>query len=346
MADASTELPLTRASVEAAHKLIEPYIHKTPVLTNSTLNRIASTPQTAAALEGTEYAGRTPATPVIRFWFKCENLQKIGAFKARGAFHAIERLKREPGWASDGGQAKGVVTHSSGNHAQALALAAQLSSLPAHIIMPSTSIPTKIAAVRGYGAHVTFSGPTAPEREAVTARVQAATGARLIPPYDHAHIVLGQGTAGLELQAQFQALCPSPEKEEQRHLDAVITPLGGGGLLSGTALAFSTSPTAVFGAEPTFEGANDGQRGLALGTRVEAVKSMTFADGLRTPVGEIPWGIIYETKLVRGVYGVGEDEIRRAMKLVWERMKIGMLPGPFGNHKTDIPKQSSSPAQW
>jgi threonine dehydratase len=343
MADASTELPLTRASVEAAHKLIEPYIHKTPVLTNSTLNRIASTPQTAAALEGTEYAGRTPATPVIRFWFKCENLQKIGAFKARGAFHAIERLKREPGWASDGGQAKGVVTHSSGNHAQALALAAQLSSLPAHIIMPSTSIPTKIAAVRGYGAHVTFSGPTAPEREAVTARVQAATGARLIPPYDHAHIVLGQGTAGLELQAQFQEALSSspagPEKEEQRHLDAVITPLGGGGLLSGTALAFSTSPTAVFGAEPTFEGANDGQRGLALGTRVEAVKSMTIADGLRTPVGEIPWGIIYERKLVRGVYGVGEDEIRRAMKLVWERMKIGMLPAPFENHhKTDIVK--------
>ena len=322
MADASTELPLTRASVEAAHKLIEPYIHKTPVLTNSTLNRIASTPQTAASLEGTEYAGRTPATPTIRFWFKCENLQKIGAFKARGAFHAIERLKQEPGWASDGGQAKGVVTHSSGNHAQALALAAQLSSLPAHIIMPSTSIPTKIAAVRAYGAHITFSGPTAPEREAVTAQVQAATGARLIPPYNHPHIVLGQGTAGLELQAQFRALSPAPAKE---HLDAVITPLGGGGLLSGTALAFSTSPTAVFGAEPTFEGANDGQRGLAQGARIAAVKSTTIADGLRTPVGEIPWGIIHERKLVRGVYGVGEDEIRRAMKLVWERMKIGVF---------------------
>jgi threonine dehydratase len=258
MADPSTALPLTRASVEAAHTLIEPYIHKTPVLTNSTLNRLASTPQTAADLEGTEWAGRTPAAPVIRFWFKCENFQRIGAFKARGAFHAVERLKQEPGWAEGGGREKGVVTHSSGNHAQALALAAQLSSIPAHIIMPSSSIPAKIAAVRGYGAHITFSGTTAPEREAATAEVQTATGARLIPPYNHPHIVLGQGTAGLELQGQFQAL--SPPKE---HLDAVITPLGGGGLLSGTALAFSTTPTAVFGAEPTFEGANDGQRGLA-----------------------------------------------------------------------------------
>lgn len=116
MADPSTAPPLTRASVQAAHKLIEPFIHKTPVLTNSTLNRLASTPRTAAELEGTEWAGRTPAKPVLRFWFKCENFQKIGAFKARGAFHAIERLKQEPGWAENGGRERGVITHSSGEH--------------------------------------------------------------------------------------------------------------------------------------------------------------------------------------------------------------------------------------
>jgi threonine dehydratase len=114
MADPSTAPPLTRESVQAAHKLIDPYIHKTPVLTNSTLNRLASTPRTAAELEGTEWAGRTPAKPVLRFWFKCENFQKVGAFKARGAFHAIERLKQEPGWAEGGGRERGVVTHSSG----------------------------------------------------------------------------------------------------------------------------------------------------------------------------------------------------------------------------------------
>jgi hypothetical protein len=114
MADPSTSPPLTRASVQAALKLIEPYVHKTPVLTNTSLNRLASTPRTAAELEGTEWAGQTPAKPVLRFWFKCENLQKIGAFKARGAFHAIERLKLEPGWEENGGREKGVVTHSSG----------------------------------------------------------------------------------------------------------------------------------------------------------------------------------------------------------------------------------------
>ena len=152
-ADPSTALPLTRESVEAAHKLIEPFIHKTPVLTSATLDRIASTPRTEAELAGTEWEGRTPAKPVLRFWFKCENLQKAGAFKARGAFHAIERLKQEPGWAEGGGRERGVATHSSGeshlhsnsmvlssnkttpqgNHAGALSLAAQQSSIPCHI---------------------------------------------------------------------------------------------------------------------------------------------------------------------------------------------------------------------
>ncbi|KAG7288583.1 hypothetical protein NEMBOFW57_004936 [Staphylotrichum longicolle] len=332
MADPSTAPPLTRASVEAAHKLIAPFIHKTPVLTSSTLNRIASTPRDPAELEGTEWAGRTPAKPVLRFWFKCENYQKIGAFKARGAFHAIERLKQEPGWAEAGGREKGVVTHSSGNHAQALSLAALTSSLPCHIIMPSNSSPAKIAATRTYGAHISFSGPTAPEREALTASVISQTGARLVPPYDHPDIILGAGTAALELQSQL----PSSTQ-----LDAVITPCGGGGLLSGTALACSSSPFPppssttpqkkkihVFGAEPShLHLTDDCARGLALGRRIPAVPaSDTIADGLRTPVGEIPWSIIHDRKLVRGVYTASEAEIKRALRLVYERMKVVVEP--------------------
>ncbi|KAJ4306147.1 hypothetical protein N0V88_000943 [Collariella sp. IMI 366227] len=258
MADPSKlpPLPLTRASVEAAHKLIEPYIHKTPVLTNSTLNRLASTPRTAAELEGTEWAGQEPAKPVLRFWFKCENFQKVGAFKARGAFHAIERLKMEP-------------------------------------------------------------GPHLPEREAVTAHIISQTSARFIPPYNHPDIILGAGTAALELLTQI----PSGIQ-----LNAVITPCGGGGLLSGTALACSETSTLVFGAEPSYEGADDCRRGFASGTRVPAVTTTTIADGLRTPVGEIPWGIIYERKLVRGMYSVSEGEIRAAMRLVYERMKVVVEP--------------------
>ncbi|KAK3309098.1 tryptophan synthase beta subunit-like PLP-dependent enzyme [Chaetomium strumarium] len=318
MADPSTAPPLTRASVQAAHKLIEPYIHKTPVLTNATLNRLASTPRTEAELAGTEWAGRTPAKPVIRFWFKCENFQKVGAFKARGAFHAIERLKQDPSF----DRAKGVITHSSGNHAQALSLAAAISSIPCTIIMPTISTPAKIAATRSYGSRIIFSGPTSPEREAAVAAAQAETGARLVPPYDHPDIILGQGTAALELQSQLSLLLP----EKTTTLHAVITPCSGGGLLSGTALACEGTGIRVFGAEPSFQGADDGRRGFAAGERVTSVKSLTIADGLRTPVGKIPWGVIYERRLVAGMYSVGEDEIRRAMRLVYERMKLVVEP--------------------
>ncbi|KAL2128875.1 hypothetical protein VTI74DRAFT_8518 [Chaetomium olivicolor] len=333
MADQSKlpPLPLTRASVEAAHRLIEPYIHKTPVLTSAALDKIASTPRTAAELDGTEWAGRVPAKPVLRFWFKCENFQKVGAFKARGAFHAIERLKMEPGWEEGGGRERGVVTHSSGNHAAALSHAASVSGLPAHIIMPSNSSPLKIAAVRStYGGQITFSGPTASEREAVTADVVGRTGARLVPPYDHPDIVLGQGTAALELQAQVSPPQPSQSSssssKEQKKLDAIITPCGGGGLLSGTALACEGTGIAVFGAEPSFEGADDCRRGFEAGKRVEQVKTTTIADGLRTPVGRIPWGVIFERRLVKGMYSVSEGEIKKAMRLVYERMKVVVEP--------------------
>lgn len=348
MADLSTTLPLTRASVIEAHKLVKPHVHLTPVLTNRTLSELASTPRAAEELAGTRWAGRTPARPVLRLWFKCENMQRIGAFKARGAFHAVEKLKREPGWLDGGGKEKGVVTHSSGNHAQALALAARESGIKAYIVMPDISIPQKIAATKGYGANVIHSGSTSVEREAVANKVIAETGARLVPPYDHPDIMLGQGTMGLELQQQVVDLMTAADGESRFRaaatgrdnagpgrpgsakaepgLDAIMTPCGGGGMLSGVALSCEGTGIRVFGAEPSYQGADDGKRGYEAGERVPAVKTLTIADGLRTPVGEHPWGVIYERRLVAGMYSVTEDEIRAAMRLVLERFKMVVEP--------------------
>ncbi|KAK4178329.1 putative serine racemase [Triangularia setosa] len=309
---ASTDELLTLASVQEAHELIKPFIHQTPVLTSAYINSLASTPQTPESLSKTEWAGHPPANPTLRLHFKCENFQRIGAFKARGAFHAIERLKQSPGFDAS----RGVVTHSSGNHAQALSLAARESSIPAYIVMPSISNPSKVAATLSYGAQITFSGPTAPEREAAAQKIIDEKGAVLIPPYDHPHIICGQGTAALELLSQVSV-----------PLDAVITPCGGGGLLSGTALACSESPaTRVFGAEPSFQGADDGKRGYYSGQRIESVKSLTIGDGLRTPVGKIPWSIIYERRLVDGMFSVTEEQIKAAMRLVYERLKVVVEP--------------------
>ncbi|KAK3988637.1 putative serine racemase [Cladorrhinum sp. PSN332] len=323
---ASSEPILTRASVEAAHALIKPYIHETPVLTSKTLNRIASTPRAPEELQDTEWAGREPARPILRLHFKCENLQKIGAFKARGAFHAIERLKQKPGWEEGGSErAKGVITHSSGNHASALALAATTSSIPSHIIMPSISSPLKISATRSHHPTlitVHFSGSTSTERESLTSQIQSQTGAALIPPYDHPDIIAGQGTAALELLSQVHPT----------NLNAIITPCGGGGLLSGTALACSSPSTGtqvkVFGAEPSHQGADDARRAFYSpdGERISAVKSLTIADGLRTPVGDLNWSIIYRRKLVSGIYSVTESQIKSALRLVLERMKLVVEP--------------------
>ncbi|TDZ54767.1 putative serine racemase [Colletotrichum trifolii] len=339
MADLSTCLPLTRSSVVEAHKLVKPHVHFTPVLTNKTLTALASTPQDLA---GTRWEGRSPANPVLRLWLKCENLQRVGAFKVRGAFHAVERLKLEPGWLENGGRDKGVVTHSSGNHAQALALAAREAGIPAHIVMPDIAPPNKIAGTRGYGANVVFSGSTSAEREAAAARVIADTGARLVPPYDHPDIMLGQGTLGLELQEQVRDLIAAGHSSqnptfnstgqerataaEAKGLDAVMTPCGGGGMLSGVALSCEGTGIRVFGAEPEFEGADDCKRGFEAGERVESVRSLTIADGLRTPVGKLPWHVIYERRLVQGMYSVTEEEIKAALKLVLERFKLVVEP--------------------
>ena len=240
-----------------------------------------------------------------------------------------------------------MVTHSSGNHAQALALAARESGLPAYVVMPTVSAAPKIAATRGYGANVVFSGSTSVEREEVTARVVAETGARLVPPYDHPDIMLGQGTMGLELQEQVAELMgegvvegPSglarapvtrervvpPPRKGKTGLDAMITPCGGGGMLSGVALSAEGTGIKVFAAEPSFEGGDDGMRGYYAGQRVERVSTLTIADGLRTPLGVFPWSVIYERRLVAGMYSVTEEEIKAALRLVYERFKMVVEP--------------------
>lgn len=197
--------------------------------------------------------------------------------------------------------------------------------------MPTISTPSKIAATKGYGAEVVFSGSTSQEREAVTRDVIARTGAILVPPYDHPNIILGQGTQALELERQVeQLLAEKPELgvhgESARRLDAVIAPCGGGGMLSGIATALHGSGIRVFGAEPSFQDADDAKRGVAAGKRIESVNTLTIADGLRTPLGEITWTVVSDPEKVRGFYSVTEDQIKAALRLVLERMKVFVEP--------------------
>ena len=227
--------------------------------------------------------------------------------------------------------------------------------------MPTISTPSKIAATKGYGAEVIFSGSTSEEREAVVDDVIKRTNAILVPPYDHPDIILGQGTMALELEEQVRELVAETEalsvhgrrhtsadksngytkseglsnshtdnhtepESHPGHLDAVIAPCGGGGMLSGIATALSSTSTLVFGAEPSHQGADDAVRGLAANQRITSVKTLTIADGLRTPVGEIPWTVISDRTKVRGVYAVSEQQILAAMRLVLERMKVLVEP--------------------
>jgi threonine dehydratase len=202
--------------------------------------------------------------------------------------------------------------------------------------MPSISPASKIAATRGYGANVIFSGSTSVEREAVAAKVIAETGARLVPPYDHPDIMLGQGTMGLELQEQVAEKMAAADvsgggkasvtEGRKGGLNAIIAPCGGGGMLSGVALSCEGTGIRVFGSEPSFEGADDCKRGFEAGRRIETVSTLTIADGLRTPVGKLPWSVIYERRLVENMFSVSEDEIKKALRLVLERFKLVVEP--------------------
>ena len=270
--------PTLETLFEASQR-IAPYVRRTPVLTSRTFD---------------ERCGGT-------LFFKCENFQRAGAFKFRGACNAVLSLSEEDA-------AKGVVTHSSGNHGQALALASQLRGVKAYIVMPETAPEVKKAAIAGYGAEITFCEPSFESRERCADRIIEEIGATLIHPYNDYRIIAGQGTAALELL------------EEVPDLDVLVTPVGGGGLLSGTALAAKgLSPrTVVVGAEP--EGADDACRSFQAGKILPMETPDTIADGLLATLGDKTFPIIREH--VREIVTVSDADIVEAMRQMWERMKI------------------------
>jgi len=269
--------------VLAAHERIAPYIHNTPVLTSSYLNQ----------LSGAE------------LFFKCENLQKVGAFKARGAINAVFGL-------DDDVAVKGVATHSSGNHAGALSYAAAQRGITATVVMPRTAPETKKAAVRSYGGKILECEPTQAARESMLEQVIADTGADMVHPYDDARVIAGQATCALELQRDIE------------NLDAVVAPVGGGGLISGTCLTLSQlSPrTRVFAAEP--EAADDAYRSLQAGEIVLRDGQHSVADGLNTNLKPRTWHFV--SNFVEDILLVSESEILDAMYLTWQRMKIIIEP--------------------
>lgn len=276
-------MKITKEAVELAAKTIAPYIHRTPVLTNKSINELTG----------------------IDFYFKCENFQKIGAFKIRGGMNATLSL-------SPAQLKNGIATHSSGNHAQALAYAAKTLGIKAYIVMPKSSPQVKIDAVRGYGATVIICESNQAAREAALNKVVAETGAEFIHPYDDYRVITGQATCVKELI------------EEVPTLDVVITPVGGGGLLSGTCLgaAFFKPGLKVYGGEP--EGAADAVLSIQSGKVEKAPFINTIADGLLTTLSEQTLGIIKEH--VTDILLVSEEEIIAALRLIYERMKIIVEP--------------------
>ncbi len=269
--------------VRAAAERIAPFAHRTPVLTSTGLDRIADT----------------------ALFFKCENFQRVGAFKFRGAMNAVAKLSQTE-------LARGVATHSSGNHAAALALAGRTRGAGAFIVMPETAPAVKRRAVAGYGAEITFCEPTLDARESALEQLLDERGCTPIHPYNHSDVIAGQGTAALELL------------DEVPDLDTVVAPVGGGGLLSGTAITASelAEGTRVLGAEPA--GADDAYRSLAEGKILPSVEPRTIADGLLTALGELTFPILQER--VESIVRVDDEAIVRAMRLVWERMKILIEP--------------------
>jgi threonine dehydratase len=272
-----------RLLIEGARKRIEPYAHNTPVFTSQYLNKKSG----------------------AKIFFKCENFQKVGAFKFRGACNAVMGL-------DDKAAEKGVATHSSGNHAQALALAAKMRNIPAYIVMPRNAPAVKKAAVLGYGAEVIECNPTLKDREETLEKVVERTNAHVVHPYNDERIISGQATTALELI------------KEVEDLDCLIAPVGGGGLLSGTALSANLfgRNIKVFGAEP--EGASDAHKSFNEGHIVPSIQPNTIADGLLTSLGDKTFPII--ESLVTDILLVNDDEIRSSMHLIWERMKIIVEP--------------------
>lgn len=271
------------AAVRAAAERIHGHAHVTPVLTSAALDTLAG----------------------CSLFFKCEHLQRVGAFKFRGAMNAVARL-------SDDALQRGVVTHSSGNHAQALALAARLRGAPAFIVMPRTAPAIKRAAVEGYGGRVVLCEPTLADREATAARVQAETGATLVPPFNHPDVIAGQGTVALELLKQV------PD------LDTVVVAVGGGGLISGIALALREAAphVRVIGAEPAL--ADDAAASKAAGALQPARPPQSIADGLLTSLGPLTWPVVRD--VVERIIVVDEGSIVASMRLVFERMKQVIEP--------------------
>ncbi len=273
----------TFADVQKAHEIVQKYAHRTPVLTSSSINKIVGG----------------------NLFFKCENLQKVGAFKFRGACNAVFSLTDEEAQ-------KGVATHSSGNHAAALALAAKMRGIAAHIVMPSNSPEIKKKAVAGYGANITFCEPTLQARENTLAQIVAETGATEIHPYNNFNVIAGQGTAAKEMIEDFG------------DFDIIIAPVGGGGLLSGTALSAKhlLSACKVIAAEPA--GADDAFQSFQSKKIIPSVNPKTIADGLLTSLGERNFQIIMQN--VDEIVCVSEEKIVEAMRMIWERMKIIVEP--------------------
>ena len=269
----------TFADVQKAHQVVAKYAHRTPVLTSASLNDIVG----------------------ADLFFKCENLQKVGAFKFRGACNAVFSLSEEEAQ-------KGVATHSSGNHAAALALAARMRGIASHIVMPENSPEIKKKAVAGYGAKITFCKPTLQARESTLADLIEATGATEIHPYNNFNVIAGQGTAAKELI------------EDKGEFDIIMAPVGGGGLLSGTAIsAKKLLPNCkVIAAEPA--GADDAFRSFHTKKWVPSENPKTIADGLLTSLGERNFSIVLDK--VDDVVTVSEESIVAAMRMIWERMKI------------------------
>lgn len=271
------------SDIQAAHSRIRPFIHWTPVMSSKQLDELFG----------------------CNLFFKCENFQKVGAFKFRGATNAVLSLTAEE-------KRKGVVTHSSGNHAAALSLAARMNGVKANIVMPENAPVVKKNAVAGYGADITFCKPTLESREGTTRQIMEKTGATLVHPYDNFNVICGQGTAALELL------------HEVTDIEIVIAPIGGGGLMSGTSTCVKgiNKIIRVIGAEPL--NANDAYKSFISGKIVPSVNPLTVADGLLTSLSELTFEIIRNN--VDNIFTAKEETIIDSMLLVWERMKIIIEP--------------------